>query len=158
MNWFRRGVLVLGLLCFIGAEGCRRSHQEPPPPRWSYQGELHKAIERADCIVVRDGGFDGPRPIDEQKVLFRITKPGEVRLVAENLRFETEQNRAPCHCIGYPGVDWFQGQQRIAATSVQHCRAMRWKGFPSDGVLTPESGAWLKQWLISHGVKEDAIR
>jgi len=58
--------------------------------------------------------------------------------------FQPEQTTRSCECVGYPGIDWYRGRERIAVTSVQHYRAIRWKDFPTDAVLTPESAAWLK--------------
>ena len=90
----------------------------------------------------------------------RVTVNGEtyVRDVAEHLRFQETQPKKSCDCYGYPGIDWYQKKQRIALTSVQHCKALRWKQFPSDAVLTEASGQWLKQWLTEHGVSEDRLR
>jgi len=78
--------------------------------------------------------------------------------VAENIRFQPEQTTPSCECIGYPGIDWYCGGERIAVTSAQHCRTIRWKDFPTDAVLTPESRAWLEKWLVEHGVQEEALR
>jgi hypothetical protein len=148
--------LVLPLLLLLALPaGCRKVAVPPP---WTQQGEFHKTIAEADRIVVRDGGFNGPQPVERQKVLFQVASPAEVREVYEKLQFPAAQDIQNCACFGYPGIDWYRGKQRLAMTSVQHCRAVRWEGFPRDAALTPEAAAWLKQWLISHGVKEDALK
>jgi len=144
---------LLSLLALCGA--CRKPATEPP---WTYGGEFHRTIARADRIVVRDGGFDGPRPVHQQKVLFQIAKPAHIRLVYDHLKFEVNQVTRSCACCGYPGIDWYRGKQGLAMTSVQHCRAIRWKDFPGDAALTKESGAWLKRWLMDHGIKENMLR
>jgi hypothetical protein len=146
--------LPLVMLILLALAGCRRAATNRP--NWTCGDEFHKAVSSANRIVVRAGGLQSPREIDRQKILFAINKPAEIRQVVENLRFQSAQTTPSCVCIGYPEIDWCRGKERIAATSVQHCRAIRWKGFPSDAVLTPESQAWLKKWLIEHGVKEES--
>ena len=68
--------------------------------------------------------------------------------------FQSGQERSLCACSGYPGMDWYRGKQRIALTSIQHGRAVRWEGFQGDAQLTQESGAWLVRWLVQHEVDE----
>lgn len=148
-----RSRLAILLTFVLLPGGCRK----PPGEPWSCQGELHRAIAAADRVVVRDGGFDGPRPADQQKVLFRIAKPAELREIYDNLQFVPDQERHRCNCCGYPGIDWYKGKQRLALTSVQHGAAIRWEGFPGDARLTEASSAWLKRWLIDHGVRDYAI-
>jgi hypothetical protein len=150
-----RKIHILFVLLLALPAGCRKVVVPPP---WTQQGEFHKAIAEADRIVVRDGGFNGPQPVERQKILFQITAPTEIREVYEKLQFPAQQETRSCACFGYPGIDWYRGKQRLAMASVQHCRAIRWEGFPSDAALMPESAAWLKQWLIGHGVKEDAMK
>jgi hypothetical protein len=106
---------------------------------------------------VRDDGFVSPRPIEQRGVLFTVTDPMELRQLVEKIQFQKAQNTNSCACLGYPGIDWYRGQERIAATSVQHGRAVRWKDFPADALLTEESAAWLRQWLMGHGITEKAI-
>ena len=122
-----------------------------------YHDPLHDVIATADRIVVRDGGFNGPKPNDRQKVLFQVTDPAKVRALIDNLKFLPKPTGPSCTCWGYPGIDWYRGSERLAVTSVQHCRAIRWKGFPTDASLTKESAAWLKQWLLDHGIKEEKL-
>ena len=58
------GRALLSWLVFAapGLGGCGRA---------VYHDPLHDVIATADRIVVRDGGFNGPKPNDRQKVLFR---------------------------------------------------------------------------------------
>ena len=144
-----RTVLLLMLFAALALAGCGRV---------DYHDPLHDVIATCDRIVVRDGGFDGPLPNDRQKVLFEITDGPKVRAVLEHLKFLPKPTAPSCACWGYPGIDWYHGGQRLAVTSVQHCRAVRWKGFPTDASLTKESAAWLKQWLLDHGIKEDKLK
>ncbi len=121
---------------------------------WTYQGQFHDAVAEADRVVVRDGGFRYGRDTGDQAVLFEVTDPGEIDQLRENLEFESRQQRYVCPCPGYPGVDWYRGNQRIAHTSIQHGRAVRWEGFQADAQLTEESSARLVQWLVEHEVDE----
>ena len=149
-----KNVFLLFAVIALALAGCRR----PAAKVWACHRELHSAIAEANRIVVRDGGFNGPRPIDKQNVLFQVTDPKEIALVFERLEFQETQELGACPCVGYPGIDWYQGKTRLVVASVQHCRAIRWKDFPGDAALTEDSQAWLKQWLLGHGVKEAAMR
>ena len=54
-------------------------------------------------------------------------------------------------------MDWYCGQARVALTSVQHWKAIRWQEFKGDARLTAESSQWLKEWLNAHGVTSDSL-
>lgn len=43
---------------------------------------------------------------------------------------------------------------RVALTSIHHGDALRWKGFPGDATLTPESSRALALWLRDHGIPD----
>jgi hypothetical protein len=55
-------------------------------------------------------------------------------------------------CCGYPAIDWYKGDYRLALTSVQHGGAIRWRDFPGDASLTKESSEWLIDWFLEHGI------
>jgi hypothetical protein len=148
-----RTLLPLLVSAALASVGCS-SRQEG----WAYRGQFRDAVRESDRIVVRDGGLNGPLPLDRQKVLFQVTNPAEIREVIENLQFQPQQSAPSCACWGYPGIAWYRGRQCLAVTSVQHCRAIRWKDFPTDAVLTKESAAWLKQWLLRHSFKEEKLK
>jgi hypothetical protein len=147
-------------LCFLLpllalSSACSKTASEP---HWAYRGDFHRAIAAADRIVVRDGGFNGPRPAGKQKVLFQLVQPAEVRLVFDKLQFENDQATRSCPCFGYPGVDWYRKNERLAVTSIQHGLAVRWKEFPGDAALTKESSEWLQQWLTAHGIPQEKLK
>jgi hypothetical protein len=150
----KRALLLLPLI-LLASCSCR--HQGSVP-RWEYQGQLHDAVAQCTAIVVRDDGFRSPRPTDEQGVLFTVDSPAEIRQLVEHIQFQPRQETRSCVCVGYPGMDWYRGQERVAETSVQHGRAIRWRDhFPTDAQLTEESAAWLREWLMRHGIPEKAI-
>jgi hypothetical protein len=126
---------------------------EPPNP-WTYDGSFHRTISTADRIVVRDGGFNCCGPVGDQKVLFEVTDAREIKEVYEHIQFKSPQIPNACMCCGYPGIDWYQGEKRLALTSVQHGRALRWRGFgfPRDAQFTEDFAQWLGKWFLRHGV------
>ena len=132
--------------------GCSRH------PAWTCKGEFHNAIAKADRVVFIDDGFDCYGRNSKAKILFELSKLDEIRQLAERLEFQTSQTLAVCPCNGYPRVDWYQGKQRLAIISIQHGKAIRWKGFQGDAKLTPKSGQWLLQWLADHGVDSEKIK
>jgi len=132
-----------------------------------YDEPFGPAIAAADRIVVRGDGFDYCVPIDETNILFVVTNQVEVAAVAGHMRFLaiTTSNALSetCMCSGGPGIDWYQGQRRLALTSMQHGKAIRWRGFSTmrilglhvrygDGPLTPDAREWLIHWLAKKGV------
>ena len=123
---------------------------------WRYQGELHACIASADRIVVRDCGYTHCFPEEKaqkRKILFEVSDPVELREVRELLVFQPDQTNDECMCCGYPRVDWYRGQERLALTSIQHGLTLRWKGFPGDAWLTEASSSRLVEWLARHGVE-----
>jgi tetratricopeptide (TPR) repeat protein len=111
------------------------------------------SIATADRIVVRDGGFNCCGPVDDEVILFEVTDPSEIEAVVTNLTFAGSQS--PCNCCGFPGIDWYRGEERVALTAIQHGKAVRWGG--SDLRLSETSRQWLTHWLVGHGVKEEEI-
>jgi hypothetical protein len=133
-------------IVMLASGGCGRH------PTLTYKGELHNAIAKADRVVFIDAGFDCYGRDATAKTLFELSKPDEIQQFAERLEFQKGQSLAMCPCNGYPRVDWYQGKERLATVSIQHCQAVRWKGFQADAKLTSTSSQWLQQWLADHGV------
>ena len=122
-----------------------------------YQKRFHRTISSTDKIVVRDGGYDCCGPVDGQKVLFEVVDPMELAEVRNHICFAPGTPSDGCLCCGYPGIDWYCGNKRIALTSVQHGVALRWKGFPGDAHFTEESAQWLRQWFKRHGLSKSEL-
>jgi hypothetical protein len=98
-------------------------------PTWTYQGNFHNAIAKADRMVIIDAGFDCYGRDTKAKTLFEVSKPDEVRGFAEHLAFQQGQIFAMCPCNGYPRVDWYRGKDRLATVSIQHGRRFAGKDF-----------------------------
>ncbi len=139
------------------------------PIEWKYNNEFHNAIRGADRIVVRDGGFDCCGPVDKQKIIFEIKDQKEIESLYNHLQFDPNGYTDICLCCGYPGIDWYKGNSRLALTSIQHIGKLRWKGFKAgykwpgksnigDAPLTYESAIWIKKWLMAHGIKEKNLK
>ncbi len=127
-------------------------------PAWRYTGELHAALRQADRLIVRDNEYNGPETVDAQPVLFEVTSSAELKQILGQLEFQTNQFRSGCKCHGFPMLDWQKDGKRIAVTSVQHGKAIRWDGFEGDATLTEQSSRWLVSWLTSHGVPAERLR
>ena len=149
-NALARVVPLLLLFSTALGTGCRTAARFPDD--WNYDGSFHRRIARADRIVIRDGGFDCCRSVKGQKALLEITDPEAIGDFNRHLAFKAHQPWTVCMCCGYPGIDWYRGGKRIALTSVQHGRAIRWDGFPGDAALTEPSSAWLVDWFLMHGI------
>lgn len=121
------------------------------------KAHFFKTVAEADRIVVRDGGFDccvSEEAIDRQPVIAVVTNAAEVAAFTAMIRFE---DAAPavggqCMCCGHPGIDWWKGDERVALTSVQHGRALRWKTFSDDYPFTAEAAGALARWFEERGI------
>jgi hypothetical protein len=158
-------IIGLSLAAFVTREHWLHRMVYHHPLR--YDLPFHPGVAKADKIVVRDGGFDCCGKIDNDKILFTVTDPVEVKQVAALLQFQsattTNSFNESCMCCGSPGIDWYRGERRIALTAVQHGHSIRWRGFSTarilcvhigygDGPLTKDSADWLVGWLAEHGV------
>ncbi len=120
-----------------------------------YTGQLHRRIIDANKIVVRDGGDICCSSADDtlhQKALFEVTDSNEIAQVYQNLKFEPDLKGNECFCCGHPGIDWYNGTNRVLLTAWKHGRGLMSCG--TIAVFTPESLAWMSAWLQRHGLSE----
>ena len=137
----------------------------------SFNASFHEAVAGADRIVIRRGGFDCCRAVGNDEILVTVSGIQEVHQVMARFEFEPEwvtNALGGCLCCGYPGIDWYRGGTRVALTSVQHGKNVRWQGFSTarilgvkvgygDAPLTSASRAWLNEWLAEHGASETQL-
>ena len=128
----------------------KEDEQQP----WIFDGKFYDLITKADRVVIRNGGFDCCGSVDKQKVLLTITNQQDIAKLNDCIQIQTNQDWNACMCCGYPGLDWYIGNTRIALTGVQHGRAIRWKDFPGDGFLTDDSSRNLSKWLFDHHIPD----
>jgi hypothetical protein len=158
------GVVVIAV--FKWEDGLRALTYHVPV---RYDEPFGPAIATADRIVVRGDGFDCCGPEDKTNILFVVTNPVEVAAVAGHMRFlaitTSNSLEGTCMCDGAPGIDWHKDKKRLALTSMQHGKAIRWHGFATmrilgihvrygDAPLTPDAREWLINWLAKKGVRE----
>ena len=159
--WLAYGVAAAGPVTARGADVLVTNATEheikkkEEPERFIYSNRFHAAIRHADCIVIRDGGFDCCRPVDRDKILATITNRQELATVYTNLQFDGHVSDG-CDCCGYPGMDWYCGTNLLALVGVKHCHAIRWKGFRGEATLTKASQTWLAAWLKRRGIDTKA--
>jgi tetratricopeptide (TPR) repeat protein len=149
----RRWAWCLLLSVLLGLQGCGGAKKET----WKYTGQFDTAVATTDRIVIRDGGFPDSYSTGVEPTLFEVGDVQEVKEVVRHLEFEELQMISRCHCAGFPEMDFYSGAERLALTSVQHGKAIRWDAWPVDIALTTASQTWLVQWLVRHGVAETDI-
>jgi hypothetical protein len=118
-----------------------------------FNKRFHRAIRSADRIVVWGPHINADRFMEDRKVCFEISDPDELAEVSEHIQLAPAESGAAgmCFCSGgYPAVDWYRGQNRIAETSLQHGTALRWDGFPGAVAFTDDSAKWLASWFGRH--------
>lgn len=159
-------VLVMMLMVIVGKNRFPEMALRFEPIRYDLQG-FHSAVAECDRIVIRKGGFTCHGDVDRDPVLLELTNRVEVMDFARGLQFapilSTNTMLETCLCCGYPGIDWYVGQRRVAVTAVQHLKRLRWDGFTGarvlsvpygygDAPLTLGSSQWLSNWFQAHGV------
>ncbi|MBR1921492.1 MAG: hypothetical protein IJ829_05765 [Kiritimatiellae bacterium] len=115
-----------------------------------------ETIAKADRIVVRAGGYTCCcTNVDAQAKLCVITNAAEIAAFNKMFRFTTD-NWGWCMCCGYPGVDWWRGDERLELTSVQHCMALRAGGFSvCDVPFEKDAAKELKDYFARRGIATD---
>ncbi len=125
------------------------------PEVWTNTGAFARLIAKADRVVIRNGGFDCCGPVDDDDSLAVLTNAQAVAAFNSTITLvKTQEVGFSCMCCGFPGVDWYQGTNRLALTGIQHGEALRWKGFPSDIAFTPESSRALAKWFLDHNIPD----
>jgi len=120
-----------------------------------YKDQLHRRIKDADRILVREGGDICCVEADDtlrQKTLFEVTDGKEIEQVYNNLKFRPELKGNDCMCCGTPGIDWYQGTNRVLLTAWKHGKGLMSCG--TIAVFMPESQAWMEAWLQRHGLND----
>ncbi len=145
--------VLVAILVFLLADGCGRE----PDSGKAWQDKFQGAVQQADRIVVRDGGFDCCGPVDNEDILFEVTDASEIEEVLQHFTFMTQQKIVRCWCCGFPGIDWYRGRERLALTALQHGTRLRWKGLRGDAQLTTDAEQWVVEWLGKHGVSAKDI-
>lgn len=147
---FKYLIIVVGTLLVIAVAGLIiLRHQND-----KVADDFHRTIRKADRVVVRIGGYNCCGSVDEQEVAIEISDSDEIKEFKDLFKFNGRGVK--CMCCGYPGIDWYKGEEMIALTGMQHCFALRWKGFGGgDAHLTDESSVKLAKWMLEHGVPDE---
>ena len=176
-RWFRWLAILMTTLVAIGgmAEWQRETLLEALTYEQPVQLDeaFHSAVQDADRIVIRRGGFDCCDPVDDDPVIFTVTGRIEVQRIASQIHvipivITNSGAFGSCGCCGYPGIDWYRGRKRVALTSVQHGKNLRWNGFSTtrvlgytvgyvDAPLLTNSSTWLTNWLSAHGALDTQL-
>ena len=117
-----------------------------------YNLKFQNIIKNADRIVIRDGGYDCCiKDVDAQPRLYVITNAAEIAAFNRLFRFRPELPD-DCACCGYPGIDWWQGDRKLALTAVKHGHGLKWKGFHGAKAFSNWSNHHLHQWFADHAI------
>ncbi len=110
-------------------------------------------IASADKVVIRKGGYDCcKKSVDGDIVLLTITNAADIAAFNEMFQLDDDSN-SDCFCCGFPGIDWWRDGERIALTGIQHCQAIRWRGFSmGDRHLTGKAASELSDWLSRRSI------
>jgi hypothetical protein len=124
-----------------------------PDPCTPSAHTLAKAVAGADRIRVRSGGTCH-RDIDSERTLFEETEHAKIEDVIRAIQIDTMRSSwQRCRCCGDPSIEFYRGGELIVTLGFHHGTNLRWReGWRGDGLLTDESAAALRAWLVEHGV------
>ncbi len=127
-----------------------------------WAGLLRHVAGRADRLRVRAGGLchrQGNEP-----TLFATAKKDDVAALLVAVAINEDESDGTCMCCGGPTVELYEGSRLVAAVSLQHGDALRWRWF-NDAVLADDRfvrrlAAWgvggpLEEWK-EHAEQRDA--
>ena len=132
---------------------------ENEPPKFvvvsmfSETDRFQEAVAEADRVVIRDGGFGCCTKPERDPVLLELKDPKEIAELRGIFKFKDLGSNSSCMCCGHPGIDWWNGDELLARTAVQHLTALRWKRFHGDAELTPEASEALSAWFAGRSIK-----
>ena len=109
--------------------------------------------EKADRIVIRNGGYNCCRKnVDDQEILYVITNASEIAEFNSLFKFRSGGSGNFCMCCGYPGIDWWCGDKKLALTALKHKHGLWWEGIGGVAPLTIESAIKVREWFTRHGI------
>lgn len=115
--------------------------------------QFAKMAEKADRIVIRNGGYNCCRKnVDDQEILCVITNAAEIAEFNSLFKFRGGGSANFCMCCGYPGIDWWCGDKKLALTALKHRRSLWWDGIGGVAPLTIESAIKVQEWFACHGI------
>lgn len=139
---------ILFVVLLFSIAGCRWKSPEQSSL------SLHNALKDVTRMKVRTGGTCHNN-LAEEKVLVEIDDPNEIADVVAHILIKDDASRGACGCCGNPTLEFYIKQKLTVSLSVHHKKSLRWLDgkWDGDGILTPESSAYLVGWLSKKGVE-----
>ncbi|MBM4285143.1 MAG: hypothetical protein FJ128_07825 [Deltaproteobacteria bacterium] len=121
----------------------------------SSDARLKEVISTATLLRVRSGGTCHRIP-ERERVLVEVTDPEQIRTLIAGMKISQIFSGYACKCCGHPTLEFYRGQELLAALGVHHGETLRWAGGPwrGDAELTPAGSDFLTRWLADRGVPE----
>lgn len=119
---------------------------------WSQS--LQDALAGTTRLRVRSGGTCH-RDIENERTLYETTEASGIQELVAGLAIDEYGTRSDVHCMccGEPSFEFFREDELILTLGLHHGESLRWVGgWPSDGILTSKSAAFVVEWLAEHGV------
>jgi len=116
----------------------------------SYGGELHKQLETANRLVIRNS-------MGDQSIYCTVTNTVELAKIVTHINFKPDLHANMCGCYGNPIFDWYAGTNRISRIWLKHSYGFMMEDF-YIGYLNKSDSEWFQTWLLDHGLTEQDIR
>jgi len=137
------------------AEATQAKHPRAPS---RLTRSLREALSAVDRIVVRVGGY--PHYAGKLALLHEARGVDAARSLIDLLQFDDDSSGGLCACRGSLMLQFFRGTDLAALISYHHGKRLRWHDGPwlGDGILTQQSQASLRKWLLGAGIDEKLTR
>lgn len=114
------------------------------------QRQLDQFLSRVDRIRVIDGGVADGEVLGTD-VLLDVHGRDHAQALSGALRISEDPGGfGRCMCLGDPGLELFEGSQRLATLGHHHGLAIRWHGWKSDARLLAADP--ILDWFSARGV------
>lgn len=114
------------------------------------QDSIDRVLGKMTRVKVLDGGMIGDKAM-EGPVLLDCTDAISLEKLRSALAIK--ENPDPlnhCMCCGYPTLEIYEEDQRIATLGIHHGHSIRWSAWKQDADF--QDGFDLMQWLVERGI------
>jgi Leucine-rich repeat (LRR) protein len=89
-----------------------------------------------------------------ESTLFETQDVAEINQLLGGIQIVEDRSGFHCMCCGDPSLEFFEGDKLLLTLGFHHGQGLRWvDGWPGDAALSPESAAFIVDWLARRNVR-----
>jgi len=120
-------------------------------PGGDWKADLEAAVSKADRVVV--ARISEMNPKEKEPGGLNITDRNAVRGLLDAIQIDEANSGPPCKCTGQTAIEFYQGEERLAALALAHSDRLKWPDgrWKGDARLTLMSQEKLTRWIKERG-------